>query len=1107
MGAGPVARNVSPSKKHSVGVMRVEQCLDGEWRLVLDPDDVGKKSRWFDGKDLPEAMAVRVPSVWDLWVPDYDGVGWYFREFELGGEWDGRVIHLEFEAADYFVEVWLNGECLGSHEGGYTPFALDATKAAVIDGANRLAVRLIDPHDADGYEDFKPKTIPCAKEHGYFTFAGLWGSVRIVGKPPAHLTDVFVRPDIRRKRISVTATASEQADVRLRIEGTPVEAEGPCGSLSVEFPDHELWSPEEPTLYTLSCDLVQNGEVVDHMAVRFGMREFTVKDNRFHLNHRPILVRGVLHQPDYARSLVAPESEELARRELELAKAAGFNMIRLHIKTAPRITLDLADEIGILLYEEPPIGWIKDSPWLKERCEREVREMILRDRNHPSVVIWGMLNESGNAGYVVNGGAQLVKDDLCRLARSLDPSRVIIDDSGGINATREPARFIRPYHDEFEPYDDLHIYQRAPVDHEIEQYYRHSGDPDQLVFLSEFGFGGMEDLEDVIAQYGEDKDKLKDARFLQNMLDAAHQGFQERGLDRVFGSFSGFTAAARELQCDAVRHQIDAMRSNTKLGGYCYTQLCDAGHEFCAGVLDRWRRPKPVFDTMKDVQQPLRPLIQLARTNLAPREEVAVTVCIANEERLDTRADLSLQVVGPTNQVLWKKKRNIRVPRGTKEVWAGKISASGSPGTHKFVVRLMQGVKRLSESSVELHVVQRPAPCDVEIHVVDPHDDWRRQCTALAKEGTAEAPVHIVPPIANTVRAYPEHELTHVLAQVRNGAVALVFAPPEDWNDFADQIDEAIRATSKDAVGAFLGMYHYVKLHPVFEGLPARDFMRQVYRDIVPPQTFVEATDEDICGTFDTTPIASGNYMMGETIWWGSDILVRGFGAGRMVFTHLRVLENLGKDPVADRLFVNMLKHFSRRSVPSEDALPISQKAADWLRREGSDAVRMWMVMGMFPNWGDSGHNTAYPPEDAIDLDAVYPGWYRSIQWRRWYSRARDRHLVNLQDATTPIYEYYPRFDHGTAYAYTELHADRRQDVVLSLRVQDATKVWLNGRLVFEDQNHRPHKVLEEMTVPAFLKQGRNTVLVKVSKVPGEFQFALNFEMAGDETVHLRSWK
>ncbi|MBI4557000.1 MAG: hypothetical protein HY706_05395 [Candidatus Hydrogenedentes bacterium] len=1084
---------------------RWEYSLDGDWRLVLDPQDEGKQKHWFTGVSLPDSIAVRVPSVWDLWVPDYDGVGWYFKDFELPGDWSERYISLEFEAADYYAEVWLNGHRLGAHEGGYTPFLFDATKA-VKTGSNLVAVRIIDPHGPEGYGDFLPKEIPCAKEHGYFTFAGIWGSVRLVAKSFAHVRDFFIQPDLRHKCIVVDVTTSESGAVRLQIEGTSFQTSGPPGKLRLDFPEFECWCPDQPCLYTLHCEMHRDEELTDSIRVRFGMREFTVKNNRFCLNNRPIFIKGVLHQPDYARSLAAPESLELARRELELAKAAGFNLIRLHIKTAPKITLELADELGLLLYEEPPIGWIQKSQWMKQRCEREVREMILRDRNHPSVVIWGMLNESGNAGYIVNGGAQLIKDDLCRLARSLDPTRLIIDDSGGVNATRESARLMSPYHDVLEVYDDLHIYQRAPVDREIQLYYQHSGDPDKLVFISEFGFGGMEDLPAVVSQYGPQRGTAKDARFLQEMLNRAQQGFAEREMERVFGDFSGFTAAARDLQSDAARYHVEALRANANLAGYCYTQLCDAGHEFCAGVLDRWRSPKPVFETLKEVQTPLRLILHADRTNLLPRQEVPVRVLLANDDLVERKADLSLQVVGPTQQVLWKKKRAIRLVPGLRELWKGNLAASGSAGTHQFVVRLMEGTKRLAESRLELYVFDPSARCDVEVHVLDPNEHWRQTCAAHVRLGGLRAPVHVVPPLANTIRAYPAAELGTILGAARDGAVALIFSPPDDWNEFADLVDPSVRATNKDAVGAFLGMYHYLKLHPVFEGLPSRGLMRQVYCNVVPPKTFLETSDEDICGTFDTTPIATGHYMMGETRWWGSDVLVQRYGSGRLVFTHLRILENLGKDPVANRLFINLVQHFSRRSIPSAGPHPEPQTAMEWLRKE-RESVRRWMVIGMFPNWGDGGLDAVYPPEKEIDFHASYPGWYRPLTWQSWFSCAKRSHLVDLQEAFTPVYEYYPRFDYGAGYAYAEFTSEKRQTVDLHLAVQDSMKVWLNGTMVHESRTHPPLDSLDQHAAPVTIKKGRNTLLVKVTKIPGQFRFSLDLVPANQEPLQIQWWR
>jgi beta-galactosidase len=1081
--------------------------LDGEWALVLDPEDQGVQASWFQEPPESERISVQVPSVWDRWVPDYDGVGWYFKNFDAPENVDGRHVELHFAAADYYVEVWLNGIRLGDHEGGYTPFSFPIA-AHVREDGNQLAVRLIDPHGPDGFGDFKPKEIPCAKETGYFDFAGIWGSVWLETKPKAHIEDVFVMPDLRRSRIAVRVETSVPGVVHLDIEGTSCRMEGEAGELTLPFPDFEPWTLESPTLYTLNARLIQEDGAYDVTTVRFGMREFTVKDNRFYLNNHPVFLKAVLHQPDFPATLTGPESEAMARKEIELAKEAGFNMLRLHIKPAPKITLDLADEMGILLYEEPAIGWLKKSAYMEERCETEVREMVLRDRNHPSLVLWGMLNESGNADYVTDGGAQLIKGDLALLTRSLDPSRLIIDDCGGVNATREPARMLRPYRESFEDFDDLHIYQRAPVDLDIQNYYRHNGDPDKLYFLSEFGFGGAEDLDDVIAQYAEEKETLKDARFLASMVEKAKEGFDARNLSRVFGDFSGMLAASRELQCDAIRLQIDAIRSNPKLAGYCFTQLFDAGHEFCAGVADRWRRPKPALKAIKAVQAPLRPLILPAKTNLRPREEVNITVLFANEERLEGRADLSLQVVGPTNQVLWKKKRNVKLPRHGKEIWSGVISASGAPGVHKFVVRVMQNFQKVAESSVELAVFDTPETAEAEVNWLDPQKTWAGAAGKLAKRGNITAPVHVIPPLAKTIRAYPDNELMQVLAQVKDGAVAIFFEPPEDWNELGERLAEDISATPKDGVGCFLPVMHYAKLHPVFEKLPARGLMRQAYCNVVPAKTFLEESTEDICGSFDTMPIASGNYMMDKSAWWGSDILVRRYGSGQLVFTHLRVLENLGEDPLADRLFVNLVNHFSRRSVSGGQPLPPDVKAVEWMRREQTNHVRRWMVLGEFPNWsGDKGHETAYPPEQAIDFSATYPGWYKPITWKAWHTLERDKHRLDLQAALTPIFQYYPRFDHGVAYAYAEFSCDRRQDVLAELGLQNATKIWLNGKIIHESTRQVPHDQFDLETVPGYVKQGKNTVLVKCSKIPGPFRFSIDFRSVGKDTLQIKWWR
>lgn len=1085
--------------------------LGGTWLLAMDPEDRGVRDGWFNTFPENEAMAVTVPAVWDLWIPDYDGVAWYRHVFDLDASWLERHLELEFDGVNYYAEAWLNGRPIGAHEGGYTPFTLDLDGSAR-SGNNELVVRVIDPKNPGGFGVFKPEELPIAKETLYWSFGGIWGEVRLASMPHARLTDIFIQPDLRRKRVVAEVCVAGEpagAEVHLQVEGTSCSASGKPGRLVVDMERFEAWSHEHPFLYRMTAALRLGDETLDSLSVRFGMREFGVKDNRFHLNHHSIFIRGVLYQPDYPRSLAAPENEAAARQDIESAKAAGFNLMRLHIRPAPKRILELADELGMLLYAEPSIGWIKNSEYMKTRCEQSVREMILRDRNHPSVVMWGMLNESGNANYVTHGGAQEIKDDLCRLARGLDPTRLIIDDSAGVNATREPSRMIRPYRDVFEEFDDLHIYQRAPVDNLIRDYYARNGEPERLALISEFGFGGPEDLPEVLLRYGEDRNQLKDARFLESMLDACMRGFEERGLDKLFGDFSNFCIAAQQLQCDAAKGQIEAMMSNPKLAGYCYTQLADAGYEFCAGFLDRWRRPKPVMASLTEVQRPLRSIIRFSKTNLAPREECEVTVILFNEEGLNGTVDLSLQVVGPTNQVLWKKKRAVKIPRNHQELWQGAISASGAPGPHRFVVRLMREMTVLAESSETFYVFEAPAVADVEVHLLDPHKEYLDDLAGLARPENLLAPLHIIPPLANTIRAYPDNDLMQILAQVKGGAIAIFLGPPDDWNDLAVWLGEEITATPRDSVGGFLPVCHYVKLHPVFEKLPSRCLMQQPYCNVVPNKTFAESGDEDICGAFDTSPAASGQYMVnGSSAWWGNDILVRPYGSGRIVMTHLRILQHLRDDLVAARLFVNLLNHFGRRSVPPLAPLPPEQKAVEWLRTQRGTNVRRWMVIGEFPNWNrNGGFNIMYPPEKVVEFDAVYEGWYGQAKWRRWYARVDTGCLIDFQQALEPVFEYYPKFDRAVAYAYTEVVCDRRLETVMHLGIQNATRVWINNTVVYETERQVPHDQFERDAVEVTLKQGKNTILVKGAKIPGKFAFSLDFTADHHALQAIKWWK
>lgn len=857
--------------------------------------------------------------------------------------------------------------------------------------------------------------------------------------------DVFVIPDIRRKRVSLRCPAS--GPIQAHIEGTECRAEAATGELVIEFPEFQPWAPETPTLYTLH---IQHAGTA--LRIPFGMREFSVKDNRFHLNGRPLHIKGIHHDFEY------PEGADrvaMMRQEISLVKEAGFSLIHLHVVDGPGEFLALADELGILVWVEPPAAL----------PEAEQVDLVHENRNHTSVVTW------------VTPYASL---------RETDPTRLIILPS----TAARPGRYMKPFRPELEPFDDVRLIRRAPVGPQTEDLLRACGQPEQLCFLAEVGYGGLSP-----SGLGIDAPAPAAARA------ALESGFAERDLAGMFESAEAMATAATALQSDALRYQLDAARANTKLAGYCWVQLCDSTQRHAAGILDVQRNPKQAFDVAKRVHKNMRPLIQMTATNLRPRQEVPVTVLLANEDRIEGRCDISLQVVGPTNQVLWKKKRASKLPRHAKELWNGAIGASGSPGKHRFIVRVLDGIKVLAEAGQDFNVYDTPPACDVAVHVIDPRNEWAPRLASFCKVESIHAPVILVPAITNSVCGYPD-ELLQALAQVKAGAVAVFFAPPADWNDLAERLDESLSLHPCDATGGISPALHYVKTHPLFEGTQSRCLMRQPFRYVAPQSAFLDTSDEDIASTFNTWLLESGESAPA----WASDVVVRRYGSGRIIFTHLRILESLGTDPMADRLFVNLLNHCARRSVASLGLQPAPAKATEWLKQARGSQARRWMVIGEFPNWNGAGHNAVYAPESGIDLTARYSGWHGPVGWRQWHTLAANGHALDLHAALNFRAPGLSYANSGTAYAYAEFTGERRQDARFTLYSAHACKVWLNGQMILSREQPDDFRTTDSMS-PVLIKQGRNTILIKSSQTYGPHLVEAGISSASREPLMVNWWR
>ena len=441
----------SPGQAPAVSVLS----LDGPgWRLATDPNNAGREEKWFTAP-RPEAVPTHVPWIIQDAFPGYHGVAWYWREFVPPAHpYPGGRFLLRFWAVDYKADVWLNGQMVGGHEGGETPFSLDVTGVLKPGVTNRLAVRVVNPGNerVDGLVlgeiPHRNKVVPYSGG-GSYDHGGMVDSVEVRCAPAVRLEDLFVRPDWKTGRIRVQANlrnaSQETVRAKLRFSVAPassgetlqaaeLERPLPAGDTRVEadlrVENPRLWDLNDPNLYRVLARVSDSSfEAFDESSVRCGFRDFRFEDGYFRLNGRRLFLR-CSHTGNHT-----PIGQQLAydpdwlRRDLLNVKVMGFNAIRFIAGVATRQQLDLCDDIGLMVYQESYAGWcLGDSPKMKERFDHSITEMIQRDRNHPSLTMWGLLNETGDGPVFRHAVASLP------LARSLDDSRLVMLNSGRFGA-------------------------------------------------------------------------------------------------------------------------------------------------------------------------------------------------------------------------------------------------------------------------------------------------------------------------------------------------------------------------------------------------------------------------------------------------------------------------------------------------------------------------------------------------------------------------------------------------------------------------------------------------------------------------------------------------
>ncbi|MCP4274767.1 MAG: hypothetical protein GY779_00225, partial [Gammaproteobacteria bacterium] len=274
----------------------------------------------------------------------------------------------------YRAEVYLNDNVVGVHEGGFTPFSFRIDSMLKFDQDNIITLRVLGPIllDTDKVIDGMG-AMETPQWRGGIT-GGIWQSVRLVVTDKSYINDVFIEPNLEQSqaKITLSTTNFDTFDSNDSIDFSVAEAKTGKVVASkkvnismqpgknqwqgiIDIPKAKSWSPDAPNLYTLTTTLSKGDKISDKLSERFGMREFTVANKRFYLNGEEIYVKAAFLEGVYPVGIASPVDLELARKEIRLAKKAGFNMLRPWRRPPAPEWLDLADEMGVMVIGSPAL--------------------------------------------------------------------------------------------------------------------------------------------------------------------------------------------------------------------------------------------------------------------------------------------------------------------------------------------------------------------------------------------------------------------------------------------------------------------------------------------------------------------------------------------------------------------------------------------------------------------------------------------------------------------------------------------------------------------------------------------------------------------------------
>lgn len=418
--------------------------LNGLWDYAITKKDA-PLPKTFDGKILvPFAIESSLSGVGKTIKADQSL--WYERKFQIPEDWKGKNVLLNFGAVDWKAEVFVNGNKIGEHTGGYTPFSFNITKN-LKDGENSLAVRV---WDSTGNGLPRGKQIENPRGIFYTSVSGIWQTVWLEPVSASHISGLKITPDLDSSSFDIKVDSDDKsatATIKVLDNGKVVAQTTAAANKTANIPvkNPKLWWPKSPFLYDLEITLSnKGGEQVDSVKSYAAMRKFSIaKHGRFGgvdftLNNKKFFTFGPLDQGWWPDGLYTAPTDEALKFDIQRTKDLGFNSIRKHVKVEPARWYTHCDRLGMVVWQDMPSMFGEGGGWqprgffqgeertvskkFEETYRKEWKEIMESLHSYPCIAIWVPFNEAWG---------QFKTKEITEWTKSMDPSRLVNSASGG----------------------------------------------------------------------------------------------------------------------------------------------------------------------------------------------------------------------------------------------------------------------------------------------------------------------------------------------------------------------------------------------------------------------------------------------------------------------------------------------------------------------------------------------------------------------------------------------------------------------------------------------------------------------------------------------------